>query len=87
MSTLSIKTKIASKCKKLIVRNGWKYDVLKHGGSGAYNKEGLCSIDFDVDEIVLLDDTGDFLHLPMNYYALVGALIEYRQLAINYLTC
>lgn len=35
-------------------------------------------------EIVFIGDVGDVLHIPYNYYALVGALIECRQICICY---
>jgi len=74
----------ASRCKKFLTFNGWKYDAIGAGGIGAYIKDDLIAVEFGANEIILLGDTGDFLHLPMNYYALVGALIEYRQLPMNY---
>lgn len=76
--------KTSLRCKQFLIQNGWTYDPVSKIGSGAYIKGTSIAIDFGDDEIVLLDDTGDFLHLPMNYYALVGALIEFRQLPLNY---
>ena len=74
-----------SRCTRFLRMNGWKYDPFNNGrGSGYYLKEDLFAIEVTLDGIVLLDDTGDFLHLPLNYYALIGVLLEYRQLPINY---
>lgn len=38
-------------------------------------------VDVGNNEIVFLDETGDFLHLPMNKYALLGALIQLKQIS------
>jgi len=76
----------SERCKKFLRLNGWEYDQKNRGGSGAYIKGNLCAVEIDEDEIVLLDDTGDFAHLPLNYYALVGALMEMRQVCTSYVS-
>ncbi len=70
-----------TRCKKFIEQNGWTLteDV-------TYIKGELCAIDLFPDCIVLRDDTGDFLHLPLNYFALLGALLDYRQISVSYIT-
>lgn len=65
-------------------KNGYKEESDKGGEYRSFFKGDLCAIDIGVDEIVFIDDTGDFLHLPLNYYALIGALIHFRQLSVNY---
>ena len=80
-------SKVKEKCIKFLIMNGYIYsneidtDITTYT---TYTKVGACAIDIDEDEIVLIDDTGDFLHLPLNYYALIGALIEHRQIAVDY---
>lgn len=70
--------------------NGWEsdFDSFKHDPEYIpFNKDGCCSIDISDDEIVLIDDTGDFLHIELgenSNYALLGALIYNRQLAMNF---
>lgn len=44
----------------------------------------LFGIDIHSDEIVFISEEGDFLHLPLNIYALVGALVYYRQIPVNF---
>lgn len=77
------------KCSRLLMYNGWvfdKYNTPEKNNSEyySYHKENFVSIDMNKDEIVLIDDSGDFLHLLCNYYTLVGALIVNRQLPINF---
>jgi hypothetical protein len=68
------------KCISFLNRNGWKKE------DDVYVKNNLVAVDLtDNATIVLLDDTGDFLHIPMNYYSLLGALIDHRQIPVNYL--
>lgn len=50
----------------------------------SFNKSGVSSIHISEDDIVFVDNSGDWLHIPLNYYALIGALIDFRQIAINY---
>ena len=72
------------KCMRFLKKNGWHYQETSKGEPGVYVNELLVAVELHKDEIVLLDGHGDFLHLPMNYYALVGAMIEFRQIACNY---
>lgn len=74
------------KCVRFLKNNGWKYDAKAAGGAGVYIKDSLVAVELQKDNIILLDDTGDFLYLPMNYYALVGALMEFRQVSANYVS-
>ncbi len=73
-----------------IKSNGWgsDYECLQHGIEyWTFDKDGCYSIDVSDDEIVLIDDTGDFLHINLgenSTYALLGALIYNRQLAMNF---
>lgn len=46
--------------------------------------EELFAIDLNESEIVLVDGDGDWLHLPCNYYALIGALIYFSQIGVGY---
>ena len=74
-----------NRCVHFLERNGWSANV--EPGPSEYlslEKDECIAVDINKKEIVLLDDTGDFLHLPVNYYALVGALFEYRQIPANY---
>lgn len=74
------------RCENLLINNGWALDpeATSCGEYSSFYKEGLVSVDINNQEIVLVNDCGDFCHLPVNYYSLVGALIEYRQIAVNY---
>lgn len=77
---------ILKRCIKFLESNGWaaNYEPENEDEFLSLMKDECIGIDINKYEIVLIDGTGDFLHLPLNYYALVGALIEYRQIAINY---
>lgn len=73
----------AEKCFQFLEKNGW--EATDEGKDYVcFGKEGSVGVHIEPDSIVLIGDEGDFLHLPLNKYALIGALIEYRQLPINY---
>jgi hypothetical protein len=67
-----------------IKSNGYKEETEKNSEYRSFFKEGVSSIDISNDEIVLIGEQGDWLHLPINYYSLLGALIHHRQLACDY---
>lgn len=67
-----------------LTKNGYKEDTEKGAEYRSFFKDGLSSIDVNGDEIVFIGEEGDWLHIPVNYYALIGALLYYRQLATNY---
>lgn len=46
--------------------------------------DSLFGMDIYDNEIVFISDEGDFLHLPLNIFALVGALVYYRQIPVNF---
>ena len=54
-----------------LIKNGWKYDG-KDDDYRIYDCEGRASVDVGKDEIVFVGDIGDFAHIPLSYYALVG---------------
>lgn len=69
-------------CIKLLEINGW---LFSHSDDyKSYHKKGYSGIDIDDNEIVLIGDIGDYCHLPINRYALLGALIQFRQLTPCY---
>lgn len=80
--------KILGICKQFLLENGWEKD--NEDGEAcefdSYSKNDSISIDISNEEIVFLNDSGDFLHLPLNYFALVGALIECRQIGFNFVS-
>jgi len=74
------------KCRQFLLENGWKRDNEEGEEFDSYSKPNSISIDLSDDKIVLIGDYGDFLHLDINYYTLVGAVIEYRQIGFNYIS-
>lgn len=73
------------RCKQFLLENGWKLDADEsYNGYYPFYKQGFLSIDISEDELVFIGDSGDFLHRPIDYYTLVGVLLEHRQLPINY---
>ena len=71
------------KCIKFLENNGYsKQDSEEEFQSMV--KANVSRIDLNENEIVFIDDIGDWIHLPCNYYALIGALIHYSQLGIGY---
>ena len=78
--------KIKSKKKKIqefLNANGWKLGN-KEDEYLTYDKDGCLSIDISDKEMVFLDDSGDFHHADTNLYTLIGVLICYRQLPLNF---
>src|SRR5690554_592925 len=77
--------KTKERCKQFLVENGWKHDVDNDDGDyESYYKTTYPIIDIGNDEIVFVDNNGDFLHLPVNYYALIGGLIECQLIDLGY---
>ncbi len=75
------------RCIEFLKLNGWKSyceDIDPDSEFVTFNKDGCISVDVSESELVFLGETGDFLHKPIDYYTLVGVLISYRQLAINF---
>lgn len=72
------------KITNFLIKNGYKEDSEKGTGYKSFHKDGLSSIDVCADEIVFIGEEGDWLHIPLNYYALIGALVHYRQLSFSY---
>ena len=71
------------RCKQFLIENGWKLDN-DDDDYESYYKAMYPTIDIDNDEIVFVDNNGDYLHLPVNYYALIGGLIECRMIDMGY---
>jgi hypothetical protein len=69
---------------EFLTKNGYKEETERGAEYRSFFKDGLSSIDVNNDEIVFIGDKGDWLHIPVNYYALIGALLHHRQLATNY---
>lgn len=77
--------KTKERCKQFLVENGWKHDVDNDDGDyESYYKTTHPIVDIGNDEIVFVDNNGDFLHLPVNYYALIGGLIECQMIDMGY---
>ena len=53
----------------------------------SFNKLGHYDIDVGKDEVVLVDETGDFMHLPYKtytLYTLLGVLLHFKQITMGY---
>lgn len=67
--------------------NGWKEDKEQSDEYKSFFKENNISIDINDDEVVLIDTSGDFMHIKINnlsYYTLLGALIHNRAIAMDF---
>lgn len=75
-------------CIAFLEQNGWKADTQTDPFEEyhTYYKEAYYSIDIDSEEIVIVAGVGDIAHLAINYYTLIGWLIEHRQIGCNYLS-
>jgi hypothetical protein len=76
------------KCIEFLTKNGWEFDATsKDSDYMLYTKGDLVGVDINKHEIVFVGGEGDFLHLPVNYYVLIGALLEHRQVTTSYISC
>jgi hypothetical protein len=75
------------RCIIFLEQNGWKCEIdTPIEAHACYYKNGYVGVDIGADEMVFISDTGDFLHVPINYYSLIGILMEYRQIDCNYVS-
>ena len=58
--------------------NGWEYDD-KDTYMHFYKRDSV-GVDVGENEVVFIDDNGDFAHIPMNVYAVVGFVYTKRLL-------
>jgi len=76
------------KCIDFLENNGYKRLNLESQNGKEYisfvHKNNVSDIDISEDEIVFINDNGDWLHIPCNYFALIGACIHYSQIGIGY---
>lgn len=69
---------------KFLLLNGYVEDSEKGSEYRSFYKNGLSTIDINEKEVVLVIDYSDWLHLPVNIYAVIGALIHFRELSPAY---
>jgi hypothetical protein len=62
-------------------KNGWS-TLADAGEYASYCREDGYGIDVSDEDIVFIDDTGDFYTMPLNYYALVGFIYIHRLIPI-----
>jgi hypothetical protein len=75
------------KCINFIGMYGWGHadEEIDDGSDFThFCRHDEFDIDINSDEIVFIDDTGDFLHIPTTYYGLVGVLVSYRIIPYNF---
>jgi hypothetical protein len=76
------------KCISFLENNGYKKIDLEASSGSDYqsfvHKSNISDIDVGENEIVFINDEGDWLHIPCNYFALIGACIHYSQIGIGY---
>lgn len=73
------------KCILFLQQNGWRCDIDNSSDEyDSYYKDGHIGIDFDGDIMVFIGEVGDFLHEKINYFTLIGVLMEYRQIGCAY---
>lgn len=70
---------------QFLIANGYsKVNDYESEYQGFFKNNKLMQVDINNNEIVLLADEGDICHIPLNYFALIGMLIHYRQIAIDF---
>jgi hypothetical protein len=79
-------------CKKImnfLKVNGWIIvdNYPAEGDFISFDKKDNIAIDVNEEEVVLIDDNGDFLHFEIDnhiLYTLLGYLMQHHYLAIDY---
>lgn len=69
---------------EFLIKNGYKEDTENGNEFRSFFKDGLSGIDIDEKYISFVSDWGAWLYIPVNYYALIGALLHHRMLGTNY---
>ncbi len=73
------------RCQYFLEKNGFRRTAVLDEEYIVYSNDIIdVNLHLNEDEIIFVNDHGDFLHIPFCYYALVGALIEYHLLTFNY---
>jgi len=73
------------KCKDFLLNNGYTEYISDPAYlSFEHISKSVSLIDILEEEIVFISDEGDWLHIPINYYALIGSLIHFSQIGIGY---
>lgn len=75
------------KCFEFLNLNGWEsnFDNLNHNNDFiTFSKPKSYGIDISRlgNEMVFIDDTGDFYHAEINLYTLIGVLVYHRMLPV-----
>ena len=72
------------KCKEFFLLNGGKF-IDQDDEYYNFDFQGFgISLALDNSEIIFIDYSGDFAHINMNYYELIGFMIENRMLGVGY---
>jgi hypothetical protein len=73
------------KCTNFLIDNGY---IIKEDNEDFISlspPHTNCSdIEICKDEIVFIGEIGDWLHIPLNYFALLGAMIDKHQIGVGY---
>ena len=72
---------------EFIEANGWAKSPDSSDEYLSFNKLNHYDIDIGNDEVVLVDETGDFMHLPYKaytLYTLLGVLLHFKQITMGY---
>ena len=71
------------KCKKFLELNEYETGEINEDYTSMHHNDGVC-LDLSENEIVFIGEDGDFLHIPCDYYALIGALIHLKAITLEY---
>lgn len=74
----------ASLCIRLLQANGGEFELFEEESKiMSFTFDGY-QIDFTEDEIVFIGDEGDFAHLEIDYYTLLGYMIHTSFLSVGF---
>jgi len=73
------------KCIEFLEKNGFEQSDGDYYAYATFkSKKGGPLIDLNKNEIVFISDRLNWLCIPCNYYALIGACIHYGQIGADY---
>jgi len=76
------------KIMRFLLNNGYTEDLNNQDSDyQSFHKKGCYDIDVGNDEVVLIDETGDWMHINFRIhalYTLLGVLLHYKQITMGY---
>jgi hypothetical protein len=81
------------RCRRFLIKNGWycvnrkddlEKECLLYGESLIFQKDYRFKIDINIDRIII-NTFGININIKTNYFALIGVLLNYHQIGLDYI--